>query len=158
MVRFETLFILLLLGVGCIYVTIHIHAGLDAPNPSLRGGEAYQTDELNKTLVALNSALKQMLVEASKNKMRITDQEVANVAKQLATAKIVKVPAAEPKPAVSMAKEVQNTNTHSITSVTGKRAVVFTMDSISACKRALALSFLNICPYIYVWRVCTMFR
>lgn len=131
MAQFETLFFLVLLGVASLYFLMHLHmAGSGDPvNPE----QTYQVAELNSTLNELNAALKAMIEEAHHRTQRQEREQAAGEhlrgAQPSAARAAPPVTLQLPPAAVDRPKKGHK-------STKGKRAVIFTMDSISSCNFA----------------------
>ena len=125
MAQFETLFLLVLLGVASMYFLLHMQVtgSGDPVNPQ----QTYQIAELNSTLNELNAALKTMLKETNLRAQQGERQQGER--EHLRKAQPPPSRAAPP----SSVTATGHLKKGGAVSTEGKKAVIFTMDSISSC-------------------------
>lgn len=125
MSRLEILLVVVALVVASMYILINRLPAVESGYSARRHSNEFE--ELNQTLVALNSALKDALWEAQ----RKDSLRKGSTAEKLRTVDVRLTQTISRKPDDKNVATEVSSNPRSLS---GKKAVVFTMDSISQCK------------------------
>ena len=140
MTRFESLFVLIILVVISMYTVVHVHNRFSAETGSVNSFQSNQMQDLNNTLFALNVELKKMLRDAE----RLENE--ANSALAQLRGQTGGPP--ETEKAIAPAESSQSFRPEPREIISrGKKAVIFTMDSISQCNWLFEFLFSR----WYVW-------
>lgn len=140
MPRFENLIFFLALAVMCMLVVIQLHWNFESAEP-VDTQQSHQVRELNNTLYALNAALKDMLKDAKKRR-KFPDEDIFPPETLKTNLRHGKesglsnglVGITTPNP---IRVEVNGSSLAVVNELIPKRhkkAVIFTMDSISQCE------------------------
>ena len=142
MARIESTFVLVIAVVTLIYLLIHFH--VDIYLGSLSGNELEQRDshelhELNHTLTALNTALKDLLASRTHSNIIVHPFEASHTV--LPSLKDI---SSRHTNTTIDSSGLQNQVTKHPTKIllSGKRAVIFTMDSIKSCMFGMMISII----------------